>query len=418
MRWQKTSPQARRQDKSTSQKYHTFGIRGYQHVSSRWEGGCEYIRIEQPREKLRCPCCGTADVTARGTTPRVFRTLPIGSRPVFIEFDIPRVACKECGIVRQVVVPFAAPHRSFTRNFERYVLELSQYMTIQDVARHLGVGWDMVKDIQKRRLKKHYSSPRLKRVTQIAIDEICIGKGHKYLTIVLDLKTGAIVFVGKGKGADALKPFWMRLRSSAAKIEAVATDMSQAYISAVLKNLPKATLVFDRFHVMKLFNEKLTELRRQLYREAEDGLQKSVLKGIRWLLLKNWENLDDNRNEKERLEEALKLNESLATAYYLKDQLRLFWEQPGKMSAELLLRDWIALAEESGIRILQKFAKTLQSHRAGLLAWYDYRISTGPLEGTNNKIRTMQRQAYGYRDKEFFKLKLYALHEAKVALVG
>ena len=403
---------------STSQLYHSFGIRGYRQVSARWEGGCEYIRIEQPREQLRCPCCGTAEVTARGSTPRVFRTLPIGSRPVFIEFDVPRVACKECGIVRQVIVPFAAPQRTFTKAFQRYVLELCQYMTIQDVARHLGVGWDLVKDIQKQHLRTHYSTPRLKGLTHIAIDEICIGKGHRYLTIVLDLKTGAIVFVGKGKDAKALNPFWRRLRSSAAKIAAVAIDMSRAYISAVLKNLPKSALVFDRFHVLKLFNEKLTALRRQLYREATDNLQKSVLKGTRWLLLKNWENLDDDRNEKERLNDALRLNESLAIAYYLKDLLRQFWEQPGKISAELLLGDWIYIAEASGVRILQQFAKTLQSHRAGLLAWFDHRISTGPLEGTNNKIRTMQRQAYGYRDQEFFQLKLFALHEAKIALVG
>ena len=121
---------------------------------------------------------------------------------------------------------------------------------------------------------------------------------------MLDLDSGAVVFVGNGKGSEALKPFWKRLKSSKAKIQAVATNMSPAYISAVLENLPKARLVFDRFHVMKLLNEKLTELRRQLYREATDLLEKSVLKGIRWLLLKNPENLDETKNERERLDEA------------------------------------------------------------------------------------------------------------------
>lgn len=133
------------------------------------------------------------------------------------------------------------------------------------------------------------------------------------------------MFVGQGKGSKALDPFWRRLRSSGAKVQAVATDLSRAYIQAVTENLPKATLVFDRFHIVKLLNEKLSELRRELYREAVDRLQKQVLKGTRWLLLKHPENLDPERNEHRRLEEALVLNRSLAIAYYLKEDLRQFW---------------------------------------------------------------------------------------------
>ena len=158
-------------------------------------------------------------------------------------------------------------------------------MTIQDVAWHLGVSWDVVKEIQKTYLQRRFAKPKLKHVRQIAIDEISIGKGHRYLTIVLDLESGAVVHVGHGKGGDALLAFWKRLRACRAKIEAVATDMSPAYIDAVTTHLPDAALVFDRFHVMKLFNDKLSDLRRELYRERPTRLQKDVLKGIRWLLL-------------------------------------------------------------------------------------------------------------------------------------
>src|SRR4029077_9445396 len=126
-------------------------------------------------------------------------------------------------------------------------------------------------------------------------DEIAVAKGHRYMTLVLDLDSGAVVFVGDGKGADALKPFWKRLRPSGAKIEAVAMDMSAAYRGAVSTNLPKAKVVFDRFHVMKLYNEKLSDLRRALHREATD-MQKKVLKGTRWLLLKAAENLDEEKD--------------------------------------------------------------------------------------------------------------------------
>ena len=147
-------------------------------------------------------------------------------------------------------------------------------------------------------------------------------------------------------------------------------------------------------------------------------MDKKVLKGTRWLLLKNPENLNALRNESEHLKKALELNEPLATAYYMKEELRQFWEQEDKVSAGALIFDWMRRAETSGIKLLKNFAHTVAAHREGILAWYDDKISTGPLEGTNNKIKTMKRQAYGYRDTEFFKLKIMALHETKYAFVG
>jgi len=194
--------------------------------------------------------------------------------------------------------------------------------------------------------------------------------------------------------------------------------MSAAYDQAVCENLSRAAVVFDWFHIVKLLNDKLSQLRRELHREATDRLQKNVLKGTCWLLLKRPENLDDTRDESKRLNEALKLNASLATAYYLKEDLRLMWEEPTKRAAERFLDDWIRQADASGIRVLQTFAKTLARYRTGILAWYDYPISTGPLEGTNNKIKTLKRQAYGFRDPEYFALKIKALHHSRFELVG
>lgn len=403
---------------STSLLYHAFGIRGYDYLSTAYEDGHVRFTIRQRPHTRRCPGCGSRDVAPRGHQQRTFKAVPIGGKPVQITLAIPRVACPACEVIRQVPLDFADPRRSYTRSFERYALELSRLMTIQDVAQHLQVGWDTIKDMQKRDLQHRYRKPRLSKLKQIAIDEISIGKGHRYLTVVLNLETGAVVFVGDGKGADALGPFWKRLRASRAKVEAVATDMSPAYIEAVREHLGDAVHVFDHFHVIKLFNEKLSDFRRELHREATDKLHKAVLKGTRWLLLKNPENLDPKREERQRLEEALKLNQPLATVYYMKEDLRQIWEQPDKATAARVLDDWNRRAEASCIKVLQKFAATLSMHRTGILAYYDYRISTGPLEGTNNKIRTMQRQAYGFRDQEFFKLKILALHEAKYALVG
>lgn len=379
---------------STSLLYHGFGIVGYRYVRSRYEGGTIIFTIDQDPSTLVCPFCERREVIRKGKIPRRFMTLPIGGKTVFIDFAVQRIKCLVCGVVRQVKIRFADEHRRFTRQFERYVLGLCQKMTMLDVAGYLRVSWDVVKDIQKRYLKRTFSRPRLKDLKRIAIDEITIGHGHSYLTVVLDLESGAVIFVGVGKGSSALDPFWKRLRSSGAKIEAVAIDMSPAYISAVSSRLPQATIVFDHFHVIKYFNDKLSNLRRDLYREAVDVLEKNVLKGTRWLLLKNPENLVPARKERDRLEEALRINKPLATAYYMKEDLRLLWKQPDKDKAEAHLKDWIARAESSGITMLKRFTKTLRMHRSGILAYYDYPISTGPLEGTNNKIKTMQRQAY------------------------
>jgi transposase len=314
-------------------------------------------------------------------------------------------------------VPFVEGRHRYTRRFERYALGLLKRMTIQDVAYHLQEGWDTIKDIQKRYLQAHYGKPPLKGIRHIAIDEISIGHGHRYLTVVLNLISGAVVFVGEGKGADALNPFWKRLRAAQAKVKAVATDMSPAYIEAAAENLPQATHVFDHFHVVKLFNERFSEFRRELQRDAE-GTGRKLLKGTRWLLLKNPENLDEKKGERQRLEEALKDNAALATVYFMKEEMRQIWKKENKTSASRFLEDWLRRADASCIKILQKFANTLAMHRTGILNYYTCPISTGPLEGINNKIKTLQRQAYGFRDKEFFKLRIYALHETKYALVG
>jgi transposase len=403
---------------STSLLYHAFGLRGYRHVRSSFAHGRVTLCIRQPRDQLRCSACGSDNVWAQGSAPRTFRTVPIGLKPVQIEFAVPRAHCFGCDRIRQVKIRFADPRKSYTRSFERYALDLSRHMTIRAVAQHLQVSWDTIKDIQAASLRRRFGAPKLGKLKQIAIDEIAVGKGHHYLTVVLDLFSGAVVFVGDGKGAEALVPFWKRLRASRAKVQAVATDMGKAYIRAVRDNLPRAVHVFDHFHVVKLFNDKLSALRRELFHQAPSGAEQKLLKGARWLLLKNPENLDPTRNEEQRLRDALELNEPLAIAYYLKEDLRQIWSQPNKRTARRVLRDWTARARASGIRILIQFADTLEQHERGILAYYDYPISTGPLEGTNTKIQAMKRQAYGFRDREFYKLKILGIHEAQYALVG
>lgn len=399
--------------------YHVWGIRGYRAVGMEKLNPKTTLATLAPLPSVyRCPRCGSKDVIRKGTVSRLFLGTPVGRCRMYIEVAIPRVHCGRCQITRQVRVPFADEKHRHTRQFERYALDLARITTTKHAAEHLGVAWGTVRDIEARYLGRKYNKPKLKHLRHIAIDEIYLGKRMTFVTLVMDLESGAIVHVGHGRSAESLDPFWKRLRGSGAQVEAVAADMSNAYALAVRKNLPEAVLVNDRFHVIKKYNEMLTELRRELYREAATGLEKNVLKGTRWLLLRRMDNLDDGRREPQRLLRALKLNESLATAYYMKDDLNQFWEQSNKLVATRFLESWIADAQKSGIALLMKFAKSLAAHRNGLLSWYDHPISTGPLEGTNNKIKTLTRQAYGYRDFEFFRLKLFALHTTRYALLG
>ena len=288
-------------------------------------------------------------------------------------------------------------------------------MTLTDVAEVTDLGWDTVKGIVKARLQKDYGHIPCKGLKYLSIDEVYVGKRKKFYTLVLDLESGRIVWVSRGRGKAALQGFWRRVRKSKAKIEAVAMDMSGAYWAAVLEALPKVKVVFDRFHIIKLMNEKLDDLRRAMVREAEGPL-KMVIKGTRFLLLMGLRNLKDDQLPKP--EKALELNKPLAQGWYLKEELSLLWEQPSYPAMEQFLRRWCDRAVATGVKQLAQMAKTLLTHWTGVLNWWDHRINNGKMEGTNNKIKTLTRQAYGYRDEDFFILKLLGLHESRYKLVG
>jgi len=289
-------------------------------------------------------------------------------------------------------------------------------MTILDVAELTGLCWDTVKNLVKERLAKDYAHIRLKELQRLAIDEIYLGRKQKYLTLVIDQESGRIIWVGRGKAGEALSGFWRRLQASGAKIEAVAMDMSQAYARTVTRHLPEALIVFDRFHVMQLMNEKLDDLRRQLVREAESEDAKVAIKGTRWLLLYRRDNLPQSKARE--LEKALERNRPLATAYLLKEELALAWEQGSWEAMAEFCGAWCQKAIASGIDQLISMAQSLTDHAEGLLGYTVTLMTNGRMEGINRKIKTMLRQFYGLRDDDFLRLKLYALHESKHKLVG
>ena len=317
---------------------------------------------------------------------RDFVGLPIGGKKVVIRMKVQRYKCRDCDYDQQERIPFATGSRSYTHRFAKYVVDLLRGMTLQDVSNHLGVSWDTVKEIHSTYLERHYSPPSLE---------------------------GVELHVGEGKGADALNGFWRKVRRKGVRIRHVATDLSAAFIASVLENCPGAVHVFDHFHVVKLMNEKLDDIRRKVYSMEKDVNKRKVLKGTRYLLLGNGADIFDKQH-KNRLDNALAMNEPLSKAYYLKEQLRQIWMQPVKSMGESVFDDWVRQAEQSKIPQLQKMAVTMRAYKAGILAWYDCHLSTGKVEGINNKIKVMKRNAYGFRDDRYFTLRLYALHDCRI----
>jgi transposase len=305
-------------------------------------------------------------------------------------------------------------HR-FVRSFALTVLDMLRFATIRSVAEFLGVGWDLVKNIHKERLQFLYRKIPLHKVKVIGIDEFSFKAGHQYMTVVTELQTGRVLHAVEGKGKADIRPFLETLAKRAGKLEAVAMDMSSAYFSAVRETLPHLDIVFDRFHIMALMNQAIDELRRDYQREL-DVLGQQTLKGSRFLLLQNYDSLAPER--KARLDALLQVNGPLFVIHSMKEQLRLFWQKEDRKDAERFLAVWCKDAMHSGIKALRRVGKILGAYRTGLLNYFKHRITSGAVEGLINKIKTLKRQAYGFRDAEYFKLRLYHLHTQRYSLAG
>jgi transposase len=328
---------------------------------------------------------------------------------------VQRYKCKNegCDYDQQEDITFATGSRSYTHRFAKYVVDLLKVMTIKDAANMLGVSWDTLKEIHSTYLERHYSPPSLEGVENIGIDEFAVKKGHVYKTIVVDLDRGRIIYVGEGKGADALDKFWKKVAKKGVVIKTVATDLSSAFTSSVLQNAPGAVHVFDHFHVVKLMNDKLDDIRRSQYAMEKDINKRQVIKGTKYLILQNGKDIFD-KYHKSRLDNVLAMNAPLNKAYYLKESLREIWTQINKEKAEEVLLDWVQQAQDSGIKQLKTMANTIMAYKTGILAWYDNHFSTAKVEGINNKIKVMKRTAYGFRDDKYFKLRLFALHDCRI----
>ena len=402
-----------------SDLYHQHGVREQICTCAEYGSKTIVLHIKTKEDKFYCTHCKSENVIKSGVVVRDFHTVPVGGKPMVLRMRVQRLECKDCGHVCQEHIHFAAQQTTYTRRLAKYAVELCRIAPIKSVAMHLNLSWNTVKEMVKDYLERNYSKPDITGLKVIGIDEFAVKKGRVYKTIVVNLETGQIVYVGDGKGADALDGFWKLVNKAGVKIEAVASDLSAAYISAVRQNAPNAVYVFDHFHMVKLINEALDKVRRRIVnqeraKEKKEGVvgKSSVVKGTKYILLRNSENITDPKDI-DRLNAALELNRDLSAAYYLKEDARLIWNSDSKYRASLQLDAWLSSARASLIPELVKVADTVDSHRDGILAFFDKPISTGPVEGINNKIKTLKRMAYGFRDDRYFTLRLLSLHDFK-----
>lgn len=403
---------------STSFVYHAFGAITYKYLSTEYRQGKIFIHLEKKKQYRRCLNCNGRNVTLEGCERYPLRSLPIGGKPVFLVVHLHVLNCNDCGALLQEGRDLAEPRKSYTRSFARYAIDLTKNMTLLAVARHLRVGWDLIKSILKGELERRAKRISWRNVRRIAIDEIAIRKGHHYMTVVLDLDSGRVLFSAEGKDQKCLKPFFRRLRRARAKLEAIAVDMSPAYLNAIMEYWPKrVAIVNDHYHVVSNMNDVVDKVRRDEQNRLEDEGNK-IIKGSRYLLLRASEKLAETPEKQARLSALLAINEKLQGVYLLKEDLRLFWKQESKEQAKTFIENWVIEAKKMNDRHVTKFAKTVDSHIDSILAWYDHPITSGPLEGLNNKIKVLKRSAYGYRDATFFGLRLLFLHETTYNLSG
>ena len=364
------------------------------------------IKLE-PDERYRplCHVCSSpaATVHSRGHR-RLVRDLNLAGTQLWLQVEYRKIWCTHCDGTRVERLSFVDASRRVTHRLARYVHELCRFMTLKEVADHLDLDPRLVKEIDKQYLQEDFSHSDYAGLRVLMIDEIAVRRGHCYMTVVADYFTGQVVWMGPGRDKTTLGAFFATMSVTQKQaIEAVAMDMWDPYINRVRFHCPQAKIVFDFFHLVQAFGKVIDAVRRREYHRANASGRK-VLKGSRYVLLKNEDNLTDR--QRDHLRSILALNETLSIIYVLKDQLKLLYFYSDRDRVQQALERWCQMAETIPYREVQAFVKRLHRHAYGIMNHADYPIGTSSLEGMNNKIKVIKRKAYGFHDIEYFVLKV------------
>lgn len=371
------------------------------------EGPSVVIRVRLRRgRRPRCASCGRR-IGGRGheTRRRRWKTLPVLGQTAFLEAEVRRVYCPCQKAAHAEAVPWARPRARVTRALERAVATLSRRTDTTTAASHFGLAWRTVAAIEARLAAEQLTPERFDGLIAIGVDEISHRRGQHYLTVVTDLLVGDVVWIGEGRSEATLAAFFEELgEQRCAQLQAVACDLHRPYHNAVRCFAPQAALAFDRFHLVKLINQALDELRRDEFRRLDAG-ERRWIKGTRWALLKDPSWLTDRQSQSLRTLE--RRNRRLYRGYLLKEQFRDAWVWGNVRLTRQRLKRWLGWALRSRLRPIVRFARTVRDHLQGILDAVEMGLSTGPVEGINNKIKTLLKRSYGFLRAETFIQRIY-----------
>ena len=354
-----------------------------------------------------CRCCGTPCVLIHDTVIREIREMPILGYQVILRILIRRPQCLNCNRTANERVDWITPYARMTPRLREHIEHRTETETIQHVADETGLGWDTVKEIDRQRLERTVGAFQWDGATRLIVDEFAIHKRHRYATVVFNPDAMRILWVGRGRSLETINTFFDLLTDEQrAGIKAVAMDMSTAFDIGVRSRCPNAAVVYDLFHVLALYSRKVVDRVRvdTANRFRSDPQKRRLIKGSRWLLMKRPESLDEDSSN--RLREAVALNSDLMKVSLMGDELRHLWFLGSAAQAGMLFDDWIQKAKSSCIDCLVRFANALKNYKEGIVASASFRLGTSMLEGINNRIKLLKRQAYGFRDDSYFFLKV------------
>lgn len=356
---------------------------------------------------MRCSNCQQWVGAIHDVTRRHVRDLPILGSRTLLWLERVRVACPRCG-PRVEHLDWLVPHARVTQRLAHEVVRLCRFMSIRHVAQYFGLGWDSVKGLEKDWLSEQFATVDLQGVETILMDEFALQKRHRYATVIADPRTKRVLWVGRGRGRVAIRPFFELLGPQGCRrLKAVGMDMNGAYEAEVRAHCPHAAIVYDKFHLIaKYAREVIDRVRsKEARRLRQDPKQYRVIKKSRYLLLANRpKSLADGI----RLEELLEANKALSTVFLLRADLRRFWSHSRPKAAYRFWSGWARRARKSKIPDLIRFVDRLEPYMHGVLAHCHWPLNTGLLEGINNKIKVIKRMAYGFRDHDYFFLKIRA----------
>ena len=356
------------------------------------------VRVALVRRRAACSACGQVCRQVHDRAFRRWRHLDLAGQRCFVEYELRRVRCSDCG-VRVEALPWARRGARHTRDFEDLVAFLAQQMAKTPITGLLRIGWDTVGAIVARVVADRLDEQRLDGLVMIGVDEISYRKGQRYLTSVADHRTGAIVWTRPGRNAATLQGFFDELGPRKGSIRAVSIDMTGGYRKAVEEGLPDAQICIDPFHVVQLAGQAVDDVRRAEW----NAHGKSKTPGGRWVKHARWSLLKAPERQTigqlARLADIQDHNRRLYRAFLLYHELRLLYQIDPSLAAEHLAA-WLAWASRSKLKPFIKLARTIRRHRDGILAAIRLGLSNGRLEGLNAKIRLLSHRSFGFHSPE------------------